>query len=403
LAFSWDGSKMAITHPASWPTAERGLMLYDFNNSTGELSNKMEIAPNNQVLGGYDLIFSPDNKRIFVSSTYYNLAYVDISSGVESQIRSSFIRTSLPTSLSNLEIGADGKLYYGSSAGLQRIDLDVNTQTPTSSFSVTGGYHRSISNIYLQPSEKVQITSFIDTVCNEWYEYDLNAIWECSGKSAEKHSLIADTTNGYFGAGITNRTEGVFNPYGLTDGVYEVVFKMGNISDTLSITVETCEEVICQIWFDTEITQDGTEITVAHESAGPYKWYDCDNNNDLIDSLTTRTVTVPPGNYKVEMSEGANCYAISDCFTVVPVSSNDISGTNITIFPNPADATLSIQNSTEGEFVYEIVSILGESIVKNTSSSKSLTIDVQDLAPGTYFVKIFNGESTIVNLPITKK
>ena len=406
LAFSWDGSKMAITHGASWPTAERGLMLYDFNNSTGELSNKMEIAPNNQVLAGYDLIFSPNNNRIFVSSSYKNLSYVDISSGVESQIRSSFTRTGLVKigyNHSNLEIGADGKLYYGSAAGLQRIDLDVNTQTPTSSFSVTGEQHRSISNIYIQPSEKVQITSLLNTVCNEWYEYDLNAIWECSGKSAEKHSLIADTTNGYFGAGITNRTEGVFNPYGLTDGVYEVVFKMGNISDTLSITVETCEEVICQMVFDTEITQEGMEITVAHENAASYEWYDCDNNDELIDSLTTRTVTVPPGNYKVKVSEGANCYAISDCFTALPVSSNDISGSNITIFPNPADAVLSIQNSVSEGFTYEIVSILGESILSDFSAGSNVSVDIKDMSPGTYFVKICDQKGKNVIFPITKR
>jgi hypothetical protein len=403
LAFSWDGSKMAITHPASYPTAERGLMLYDFNNSTGELSNKMEIAPNNQVLGGYDLIFSPDNKRIFVSSIAFNLSYVDISSGVESQIISSFTRTSLPTSLSNLEIGADGKLYYGSTAGLQRIDVDVNTKTPTSSVSVTGEYHRSISNIYLQPSEKVQITSLLDTVCSEWREYDLNVIWECSGKSAENHSFISDTANGYFGAGITNRTEGVFNPDGLSDGVYEVVFKMGNISDTMSITVETCDELTCQIVFDTEITQEGMEITVAHQSAGSYEWYDCDNNNQLIDSLTSRTVTVPPGNYKVKVSEGATCYGGSDCFTVMPVSLNDLFANNIFLFPNPVDASLNIQNSTEGEFVYEIVSILGESIVKNSSSSKISTIDVQDLAPGMYYVNILNAKGYTMSIPITKK
>ena len=302
-----------------------------------------------------------------------------------------------------MEIGANGKLYYGSAAGLKRIDLDVNTQTPTSSVSITGEQHGSISNIYIQPSEKVKITSLLDTVCNEWQEYDLNAIWECSGKSAEKHSLIADTTNGYFGVGITNRTEGIFNPDGLSDGVYEVVFKMGNISDTLSITVETCEEVICQIVFDTEITQDGMEITVAHENAASYEWYDCDNNDELIDSLTTRTVTVPPGNYKVKVSEGANCYAISDCFTALPVSSNDILGTNITIFPNPADAVLSIQNSVSGGFTYEIVSILGESILSDVSSGSTVSVDIKDLSPGTYFVKICDQKGKNVIYPMTKR
>jgi hypothetical protein len=155
--------------------------------------------------------------------------------------------------------------------------------------------------------------------------------------------------------------------------------------------------------FDTEITQEGMEITVAHQSAAFYEWYDCDNNDELIDSLTSRTVTVPPGNYKVKVSEGTNCYDGSDCFTVVPVSSNDISRTNITIFPNPADATLSIQNSTEGEFVYEIVSILGESIVKNSSSSKILIISIQDLAPGIYYINILNAEGNTMSFPITKK
>ncbi len=155
--------------------------------------------------------------------------------------------------------------------------------------------------------------------------------------------------------------------------------------------------------FDTEITQEGMGITVAHENAASYEWYDCDNNDELIDSLTTRTVTVPPGNYKVKVSEGANCYAISDCFTVLPVSSNDISGTSITIFPNPADAVLSIQNSVSGGFTYEIVSILGESILSDVSAGSTVSVDIKDLSPGTYFIKVYNKDGIVNTFPVSKK
>jgi hypothetical protein len=307
-----------------------------------------------------------------------------------------------------MELGPDGNLYtMNFGGGLMKIQGNINAGTGLSSSIVSGTGAMSswgLPTMYLPPAQEIEITtSDIDTVCSEWREYDLNVIWECSGKSAENHSFISDTANGYFGAGITNRTEGVFNPDGLSDGVYEVVFKMGNISDTMSITVENCDELTCQMVFDTEITQEGMEITVAHQSAAFYEWYDCDNNDELIDSLTSRTVTVPPGNYKVKVSEGANCYGGSDCFTVMPVSLNDLFANNIFLFPNPVDASLNIQNSTEGEFVYEIVSILGESIVKNSSSSKISTIDVQDLAPGMYYVNILNSKGYTMSIPITKK
>ena len=41
--------------------------------------------------------------------------------------------------------------------------------------------------------------------------------------------------------------------------------------------------------------------------------------------------------------------------------------------------------------------------MKNKSSSKGLTIDVQDLVPGTYFVKISNEDGIVRTIPISKK
>jgi hypothetical protein len=402
LAFSWDGNKMAITHPQSWPTTEAGLMLYDFNNTTGELSNKMEIAPKNVSLSGYDLVFSTDDKRIFVS-TYSKLAFFDISSGVASTIRSTYTQTNVDTYISNLEIGGDGKLYCGSSLGLMRIDADINAQTPNSVVYVTDEAHRSISNMYIQPAENVQITSVIDTVCNSWSEYDLNSVWECSGKSAENHSLITDTTNGYFGAGITDREQGVFNPVGLADGVYDVEFKMGKIADTMSITVKDCEQVVCDLSANTEITVSGSIVTVAESGAESYIWLDCENGNTPIAGLNTQSVSLDPGTYAVVVSVVENCKDTSDCFILLPVSVEGINANKISIYPNPVNATLNIQNRAAGIFTYEIVSILGESILKNTSSSHTQAIDVHDLAPGTYLVKVSNLEGIVINTPITKK
>jgi hypothetical protein len=308
-----------------------------------------------------------------------------------------------------MEIGPDGNLYTMdySKQGLKKIEGNINDGTGLS-YSIVNGTSamtsQGLPTMYLPSALEIEITTAdIDTVCNEWHEYDLSAVWSCSYQDAENHILLSDTTNGYFGEGITNRTEGVFNPDGLSGGVHEVVFKMGNISDTLSITVETCDELTCQMVFDTEITQEGMEITVAHQSAGSYEWYDCDDNNQLIDSLTSRTVTVPPGNYKVKVIEGTNCYGGSDCFTVMPLSSNDILGTNFSVFPNPVDAMLSIQNSVTGGFTYEIVSVLGESILSDFSAGSTVSIDVKDLAPGTYFVKFYDKKGFINTTTINKR
>ncbi|MBL56473.1 MAG: hypothetical protein CMP61_04715 [Flavobacteriales bacterium] len=410
IAFSWDSHQLGETYPAAYPYMDQQVNLYDFDNATGTLSNRVGISPTDKIIGGYDIVFTPDNKGVYVSGGFRKtMEFLDISSGDQAIIQNSCVSYGDSFGGYAMELGPDGNLYTMdySKQGLKKIEGNINAGTGLS-YSIVNGTSamssQGLPTMYLPPAQEIEITtSDINTVCNEWREYDLSAVWSCSYQDAENHVLLSDTTNGYFGAGITNRTEGIFNPDGLTDGVYEVVFKMGNISDTLSITVETCEDVICQMVFDTEITQDGMEITVAHENAASYEWYDCDNNDELIDSLTTRTVTVPPGNYKVKVSEGANCYAISDCFTALPVSSNDISGSNITIFPNPADAVLSIQNSVSEGFTYEIVSILGESILSDFSAGSNVSVDIKDMSPGTYFVKICDQKGKNVIFPITKR
>jgi len=79
-------------------------------------------------------------------------------------------------------------------------------------------------------------------------------------------------------------------------------------------------------------------------------------------------------------------YNSSDYFTVLPVSIEAISANTISVFPNQADAALNIQNKAACNLTYEIVSIIGKTILTNTSSDRTIRIEVHDLAPEAYFV-----------------
>ena len=398
LEFSHDGSMFACGVEIDNSEVENydyyafgTINLYDFDNNTGVISKRKAIY-NKQWLTQKinNLLFTVDDLELHYSGWGGNSGKITIGSSVETMRSNHSTSSYLSRGFDSAELNSKGVITQKN---------DLLTQL---GISLTNSF--GMDNRYIPPALGVELVNpNLGVVCSEWREYDLNAIWECSGKSAENHSLISDTANGYFGVGITSREKGLFNPDGLDSGTYEVVFKMGNISDTLPITVETCDEVTCQTVFDTQITQEGMEITVVHQSAASYQWYDCDKNDEPIDSLTTRTVAVAPGNYKVRVSEGANCYGVSDCFTVLPVSSHDISGNHFSVFPNPAEAMLSIKNSVSGGFTYEIVSILGELILSDVSNGRTVSVDINNLAQGTYFVKVLNKDGIVRTIPISKK
>jgi hypothetical protein len=64
---------------------------------------------------------------------------------------------------------------------------------------------------------------------------------------------------------------------------------------------------------------------------------------------------------------------------------------NVSIFPNPAIATIAITAGGEINKVL-ISSILGQIVYSNTFHESMVVVDVSGLAPGIYFVKVNNTE-----------
>ena len=109
LKASPNGHKLA----AAFPNNIDIVQLYDFNNSTGLISNPISI-PFTTSDGPYGVSFSPDNLKLYVTTEVGGqLLQYDISSGVQSTIIASqyIVSSGVSDSRMALQLGPDGKLY----------------------------------------------------------------------------------------------------------------------------------------------------------------------------------------------------------------------------------------------------------------------------------------------------
>lgn len=102
------------------------------------------------------------------------------------------------------------------------------------------------------------------------------------------------------------------------------------------------------------------------------------------------------GTYRVEGLDQNGCIALSNSFAFTLSSVAGISIDNFQIFPNPANAFLSII-STENILNYSIIAVSGR-IISTTqvdaAASNRLQINISDLPNGTYILEINNSNST---------
>ncbi len=107
LKFSPDGKKMAV-----FSVDTPAVVLYDFNNKTGEISNALVLS-NNVLEGSVSGEFSPDGSKLYVApfeASFVNLIQWDLTSGVDSLILNS--RFLIPVSKSTgMQLAPNGKIY----------------------------------------------------------------------------------------------------------------------------------------------------------------------------------------------------------------------------------------------------------------------------------------------------
>jgi len=141
---------------------------------------------------------------------------------------------------------------------------------------------------------------------------------------------------------------------------------------------------------DNTTTVSGNTVT-ANETGATYQWLDCDNGNAVINGETSQSFTATvTGNYAVEITVG-NCVDTSACENVTVVGIDELSKTDVTVYPNPTNGIITVDfSSTVSSIDYTLMSIDGKTVAQGKFSGTKLMLNLENESKGIYFLKVEN-------------
>ena len=122
-----------------------------------------------------------------------------------------------------------------------------------------------------------------------------------------------------------------------------------------------------------------------------YQWY---RNNQAIPGATTNTLTVSrDGNYKVAVTDIAACGGSSKDVPVNSLDVTNITGKDISIYPNPASTTVTISSPVGVNVV--VRSVDGKAVL---TQNKVKTLDICNLANGIYMLHLSDDKGQLLKV-----
>jgi hypothetical protein len=131
------------------------------------------------------------------------------------------------------------------------------------------------------------------------------------------------------------------------------------------------------------ITADGSLLTASPEFEGAIQWF---LNGVEIDGATSQSIeATAEGDYSVVYSYDFGCASeATSSIVFVSTSVTELKEESVLVFPNPADALLNIQiPRAESVCIYSADGKLVRDILPKTN-----TIDISDLNPGLYLIRV---------------
>jgi PKD repeat protein len=368
--------------------------VYDFDNSTGVLSNMIQLNDPNW-LQPFATEFSPSGRFLYAVSDVGagNLLQFDLSLGTQAAITASgiIVGTYTQTYFGSLQLGPDYKLYAGE-LGYGYIGVVNYPDSPgvACNFIMDGVYLGGKISEYGLPNyitgyfnpQQQPIASF----------YAPNHLCPGTCTDFQNNSTWATSYIWSFPGGNPSVSTDE-NPTGIcynTPGNYPVsIIATNNLgSDTL-----TLNNFITVYPFPAPqgIMQSGDTL-FANQGAVAYQWY---QDGIIIPGATDYYFIAPSsGNYNVVATDENDCEVEAVIFDVIAGLTPTLSkGEGVSIFPNPVIGTLNFNGFQLTDKVNNIIvyNMLGEKINLAINLITS-TVDCRSLSSGMYIFELISGD-----------
>jgi hypothetical protein len=377
------------------PNANYSFELYDFDNSTGVVSNFQNLLTTPDA--GYGCEFSPDGTKFYGTLQLTSQAIQwDLCAGnATTVIQSQF--TGNMNYFAALQLAPNGKIYVvRASNDTLGVINNPNVAGAGCNYSDAGPYIAPYNN--LQPGSQSGLPGFMASYLLKLPSPTFTYAESCQSVTFTPGTPVCSTS----GLSVLNRTwnfgdpaSGNANTSGLNapshqfqaPGTYTVklVTYYNCYSDTVVVPITIGASAPALSIAGSFTICKGQSTTYTASGGNGYNWSTGSSNPSITVTPTTTTVYSVTATHTVNSCKAAKSFTVyvSPCTGIEQIQA--VTGNKLLVYPNPTQGKLTVETEKEGRLT--VYNQLGELIFEQTVSAGKNNLYLSKTSNGIYFLK----------------